>query len=107
MPTTATQQEFRFPTSRRSIEQRFAEFDAANPHFYQQLESRALKLYHGGARRISVKALCETLRAEGDLRATPDHFGYDNSLTALFSRKLLERHPLLAAVIETRVRKSA
>jgi hypothetical protein len=101
---TATQQtELRFSAPRRSIEQRFAEFDAANPHVFRLLEAHALRLFYARSPRIGLKALYEEVR--GRTGTTDRGPSLNNDFTALYARKLIDTHPELAAVIETRARK--
>lgn len=102
--------------ARPSIDQRFAEFWLANPHVWDELKKIALARLASGSKRVGVKALWEELRTKlakrelaydgfGIPRETAAAFKLDNSFTALYARKLIERHPELAAVIEVRKRK--
>jgi hypothetical protein len=103
------------PDSKRAkptIEERFASFDAANPHVYVALERLARLRLIRGDKRIGVKALWEELRrtlAKTALAYDPDlgtdGYKLNNDFTALYARKLIDGHPELAAVIEVRRRK--
>jgi hypothetical protein len=90
-----------------TIQERFADFCERNPHILEELESRALLLRSRGARRIGVKAIWEAMRFDAMVRTDTRDFKLNNDFTALYARLLIERHPLLADVIETRERRAA
>lgn len=90
--------------TRPSIEVRFEEFDKANPHVLVEMLRLARIKLAAGARRIGAKALWEELRESIRVRAL-GNWKLDNSLTALYARKLIELDGSLAGVIETRKRK--
>jgi hypothetical protein len=102
----AVQAELVFPP-RDPIAERFNRFNAENPHVFKSIERRALELYQAGVNWIGVKSLCEQLRGDPALETSGRPWKIDNSFTALIGRELIARHPELAAVIETRNRKSA
>lgn len=84
------------------LEKRFAEFHQINPHVYGQFERLALDAFERGARRIGVKAIAERIRWDVAVKTLGGEFKINNSLTALYARLLLHRHPKLWALIVTR-----
>lgn len=90
---------------RPSIQVRFETFHAENPQVFDAMLALARGHIAKGSRRIGVKALWESLREY--LHVTKiGTYKLDNSLTALYARKLIETDPSLASVIETRRRKA-
>lgn len=90
---------------RASIEARFELFHAENPHVLAEMLKLARHKVRAGYKRIGAKALWEELRNYIRVHAL-GNYKLDNSLTALYARKLIELEPALASVIETRRRKS-
>jgi len=90
-----------------TIEARFQQFHAANPHVYQALRSLALAEADRGARRISTKLLFEQLRARGCATDTApsDEYRLNNIYTRCYAR-LLDREPELTGRIPMRAIKS-
>lgn len=89
---------------RPSIDERFAAFDAANPHVLVELLRLARYKVTIGLRRISAKLLWEEARVSIRTNRLGE-YKLDNSLTASYARKLIELEPSLAGVIELRRRK--
>jgi hypothetical protein len=92
-------------TERPSIGERFRLFHEANPHVLTEMLRLARGRLAAGATRVGAKALWEELRQSLRVQNTGPH-KLDNSLTALYARKLIELDASLATVIETRRRKS-
>jgi hypothetical protein len=89
-----------------SLQERFETFHAANPHVLENMRALAIGKLRAGVTRIGAKALWEQLREY--LRINKfGNYKLDNSLTALYARKLVEIEPVLAPVIELRRRKRA
>lgn len=98
--------------ARPSIDQRFAEFHAANPHVFDELKRLATARVNAGAKRISMKALWEELRSSliriadgGGPDETSLAYKLNNDFTALYAR-MLSNYPAFAQVLETRKRKA-
>ena len=87
----------------KTIDERFAEFHAANPHVAEEMLRLARARLERGERRIGAKALWEELR--GSLSTTDPEYSLNNTYTALYARLLLELEPRLINVIEVRRRK--
>lgn len=90
---------------RPSIDQRWAEFHAANPHVLDELLRLARARLDRGEKRIGLKALWEELRSWLQVTGT-DAYKLDNGYTALYARTLIRVDPRLADLIETRKRKA-
>jgi hypothetical protein len=93
---------------RRTIEERFAEFDRAHPEVYRLFVERARAIRAAGWRRYSTKTLMETARYHADLQCRDRRgFKLNNDFTALYARKLMEEFPEeFAGFFETRERRA-
>lgn len=90
---------------RPTIEARFELFHAENPHVLVEMMKLARIALTLGQKRVGAKALWEELRTHIRVNKL-GNYKLDNSLTALYARKLIELEPALASVIETRQRKA-
>lgn len=90
---------------RPSIDERWAEFHAANPHVFAELLRLARARLARGEGRIGVKALWEELRSWLSVTGQ-DVYKLNNDYTSLYARALIERDPALASLIEVRRRKT-
>jgi hypothetical protein len=93
------------PAPRKSIEQRFLAFHAANPHVLAELLKLARRAKGRGVSRIGIRMLWEVLRWQltvetydpaGDPYKLNDHFH------SRYARLLLEADPSLEGLIELR-----
>ena len=84
----------------QTMADRFAAFDAANPHVYRVIEAEALRRARQGEKRIGVKSIYESLRARVD--TTGDTYALNNNWPAFYARRLIQRQPQLAALIRTK-----
>lgn len=90
-------------TSGRSIDEMFAEFDAANPWLYARFREIALGLIAAGKRRYSSKTIICVLRYEHDVRTnSTDEFKINDVVTSRYARKFLEEFPEHAGFFELR-----
>jgi hypothetical protein len=93
---------------RPSIEQRFADFHAANPHVMVEMLRLARLRLARGATRIGAKDLYEELRRSLftiNFEIAGCTYKLDNSLCSLYARALLDAEPALVGVIEVRRRR--
>ena len=91
------------PSGSLTIEERFQNFDSANPHIYQIIERMAVDLAARGHRRIGIKMLWETLRYRYAVQTSgDDSYHLNNIYTSRYARKLTQAHPELAHRIELR-----
>jgi hypothetical protein len=93
--------------ARLSLPERFAQFHADNPHVADALEQLAGQWFAAGNERGSTKAFIERLRWESGIRTRGGEYRLDNSLTAFYSRLLLERRPDWSGRILTRTQRAA
>lgn len=91
-----------------TLDQRYAEFAAKNPHVFHELLRLATQRLDRGETFISIKALWEELRVSLDLADDGGGLGaykLNNDFTALYARALIRACPRLEGVIRTRARK--
>lgn len=84
-----------------TIEARFRQFHAANPHIYQALRELALAQARAGVRQIRSKWLFEQLRAAGTAAESRDEYRLNNIYTSRYAR-LLDADPELHGLIPQR-----
>lgn len=92
---------------RASIEERFEQFHASNPHVLAALESLAADYLAAGRERIGIGMLFEVLRYQSGIRTAGDAYKLNNDFRALYVRLIVERHPEWADAFETRTRRAA
>jgi len=85
---------------RPSIDERFAEFVAANEWFVAECILRAREHKAAGNKRWSMKAIFELTRHK--FRNTSGRYGLNNSYTSLMARLVIERAPDLKGFFELR-----
>lgn len=91
------------PSQRRSsLDERFRDFHAANPHVYENLRLMALRLKRQGRSRIGIKMLFEVMRYEYLIHTEGDSYRLNNSFTSRYARLLAENEPALRGIFETR-----
>lgn len=88
----------------KTIDQRFAEFHAANPNVFARIVELLREAKHRGKTRTSLKMIFEVLRWESYLYTArdPHEFKLNNSYTSRYSRLVIELYPELGALLETR-----
>lgn len=105
----SAQLQLHVPGARLSIQQRFDEFHAANPHVYTRLRDLALDMRRRGRSRGSIELLFAGLRWEHWI-ATRDpnsDFRLNDHYTSRYARLLMQREPELDGFFETRELRSA
>jgi hypothetical protein len=85
-----------------TIQQRFEAFHAQNPHVYEHLVSMARRLHARGRRRIGIAMLFETMRYQYAVSTDGDDFKLNNNFRSRYARLIMQRHPDLDGVFETR-----
>ena len=104
--------EYRWRTTRRkkSIEQRFFEFHAANPEVYDLFLVFARKAKAVGFESYGAQALFERIRwhvdVETERNPETEPFKINNDYAAFYSRKAMRENEDLRGFFETRVRKA-
>jgi hypothetical protein len=88
----------------KTIDKKFAEFHAANPHVYATLVRLAREARGAGKTRIGMKALWERMRWDLWLstKHNVDEAKLNNDFTSRFARLIEEREPDLRGMFETR-----
>ena len=97
------------PQRGETIEERFLEFHALNPHVYRNLVSLARRLKASGQRRTSMKFLIERLRWEyiEKTNRSGDEYAINNDYTSRYARLLMDTCPDLNGFFETRALREA
>jgi hypothetical protein len=85
-----------------SLEGKFQEFHADNPHVYTQLRDLALKMRRTGRKRYGIGSLFEVMRWHRALRTTEDDFKLNNNHRAFYARLLMKQEPGLKGFFELR-----
>ena len=92
-----------------TLDERFAAFDAANPHVFHILYSlsvsEAADVATGNLARGSIAYLYETLRRL-PIQTNGEAYKLPNEFRALYARKLMRLYPTLDGLFETRIRKA-
>lgn len=86
--------------------EKFSIFHTQNPHVFAELERMAGEMAARGRKRIGVKLLVERLRYEHYMTTDDPNseFKVNNSYTSFYARLLIDTHPELRELIETRER---
>jgi len=92
-----------------TIEAYFEQFHAANPHVYRRLVEMTRQLVERGHKKVGIGVLFEALRWEHAMTtADPETpFKLNNSLRSRYARRIMDDHPDLEGVFETRELKAA
>jgi hypothetical protein len=90
---------------RPSADRKFEQFHAENPHVLDELVRLAREAITSGRSRLGIKAIWEVCRWNLNLSTTGRPFKLDNSMTAAYARMIMEQHPDLRGVFETRCRR--
>lgn len=101
-PASAEASSLRKPT----IEERFANYHAANPHVYAELVRLAREAKSSGRNRVGAKELFEVCRWHLRLKTRGDEFGINNTFSSRYADLIQEQEPDLRGLFETRRRRS-
>lgn len=86
-----------------TIEARFNNFHAANPHVYELFKRFAFEAIKLGARRISAKFILERVRWESMIKTRGAHgFKLNNDFTSRYARLFIAEYPTHSDIFETR-----
>ncbi len=91
-------------TTQRGIDDRFAEFHAANPHVYAELVTLARQAHARGYRRIGIELLFSALRWRRMMSTTADFYGFklNDHFTSRYARLIMTREPDLIGLFAVR-----
>jgi len=94
---------------RRSIAQRFAEFDAAHPEVYAAFAMFAAQMRGRGYTHYSADGIMHIVRYHAAVNAERDGGGFkiNNNFVALYARKLVAADPSFAGFFAFRIRRTA
>jgi len=85
-----------------TLEERFYEFHAANPHVYTVIVKKALALRERGITHFGMKAIFESLRYDAALQTGGDEYRLNNNYTAFYARLIMRNTAVLKDFFETR-----
>jgi hypothetical protein len=88
----------------QTIDQKFAEFHAHNPNIYARIVELLREAQRAGRQRVGIKLLIEVLRWEHYVytKRPENEFKLNNSLGSRYARKVIDEHPDLGALLQTR-----
>lgn len=92
----------------RTIDERFATFDADYPQVYRMIVGFARMAHRRGFQHYGIQAIVERARWEVSMRWGPDTEGFklNNDFTALYARKVMAENPDLDGFFRLRRRRS-
>jgi len=86
-----------------TIQDEFEAFHELNPHVMRRLVQMARQAKDRGHHRLGIGMLFEVLRWESMIDTTSSHgFKLNNDLRSRYARRIMEDHPDLDGVFETR-----
>lgn len=88
------------------IEAHFAAFDAAHPDVYALIVRIARKVKARGKQRYSMDAILHRVRWHYDIGRGEEQFKINNSLAALYARKVMAENEDLDGFFELRERRA-
>jgi hypothetical protein len=92
---------------KKTIQQRFEEFDKARPQVYDALLEFTLQAYYAGAARIGIGELYERVRWHFRVeRKMGEEFKLNNIYRSRYARKLMDEYPDLVGIFELRTLKT-
>lgn len=87
----------------KSIDARFAEFDAAHPEVFELFRKLAHDLVcYKGFKKYSADAICHQIRWHYQVERGQHDFKMNNNFTSRFARKLMEEEPVFNGFFELR-----
>jgi hypothetical protein len=90
-----------------TIQERFEQFHADNPHVYADLVMLARRAQRRGNSRIGIGMLFELVRWRRGYVSTGTGFLLNNNFRSRYARLISEQEPDLAGMFETRELRSA
>lgn len=86
--------------------EKFADFHAANPHVYEFIRDRAMKLKRYGHKKWSIEEIWNNLRWVKQCPTTGKPYSLNNNFKRFYVDLLLEREPSLEGFFNVRERRS-
>lgn len=90
-----------------TLQEKFEQFHAANPHVYRLLLQYALQAKAKGRGKLGMKCLFERARWYANFESEGDTFKLNNNYTAFYARLLEHNEPQLRGFFEMREQKAA
>jgi hypothetical protein len=87
---------------KKSIQERFEEYDAANPDVYELLTRFVGELHNFGVTRYGIAAFIERIRYDYAISNRLDEFKINNNLRSRYVRKLVADFPEYEHMFECR-----
>lgn len=87
---------------KRSIDDKFREFDEANPHIYKAFVRLAFEALGKGKSRISADMLCHVLRWSLMMNTNDTDYRINNNWSSRLARKAIAENPEFANLFELR-----
>lgn len=87
---------------RNSLELKFAEYHAANPHVYELVIKFALEAHDAGRDHYGIAAIFERVRWHLNIETRGDEFKMNNNYRAYYARKLMNEYPIFNGMFRTR-----
>lgn len=98
--------QFKTPTRRGTIQERFEAFDAEHPEVYDYLVGVALDLHRRGRKHYGMKAIYERARWHFQIEKGREDFKLCNDYHSRYTRKVVADRPELADFFAMRTLKS-
>ena len=92
---------------RKTIEESFQAFHAANPKVYERIVGMTFELFHRGFTRCGIEMIFSQLRWMYYLQTKGDNYKLNNNYRALYARKVMQDYPELDGFFRIRERRSA
>ena len=86
----------------KSIQEKFEEFDRANPKVWGLFVQFAFRAINRGFNHYGAKTIFEAIRYYTDVHTTDPEFKLNNNYTAYYARKFMAEYPDYDGFFETR-----
>lgn len=95
-----------FPAESDSLEAKFREFHAANPHIYSELVRLAREARAAGRNVIGIRMLWERMRWDLFIQTKGDEYKLNDHLTSRYARLIQHQEPDLRGIFKLRTLRS-
>lgn len=87
----------------KTIDERFAEFDALHPQIYTEFVKQTMKMINRGFKAYSADTICHIIRFHTDLDGRDtEPFKINNDYTSRYARKFMNQFPKHEGFFRTR-----
>ena len=84
------------------VQDKFKQFDAANPQVYDLFKQFAFALINAGSTKISSNLIINRIRWECTIKTTGSKYLIDNRFSAWYARKFVADFPQYSDMIDLR-----